>query len=379
MQPPAPKHDASHHHSWLDAPMIEPLSLAGNEGVADMIDNVFAKSGFNARRLAEGAQLYTRMLEANATVCITLAGAMTPIGMSGVFCTLIEKGFVDFIISTGANLFHDLHRPFDFPMVQGSPNVDDNALARDGVARIYDVFLGAEDTLLGSDALIHRAAARFDTSKPFSTAVLHHNLGEFVWEKAKHPEKSMVAAAAKFDVPIYTSSPGDSGVGMNLAVRRLLDQAVNLDPLLDVIETTAIVRDADKNGVIEIGGGSPKNFYLQTQPTLQDLLFDKSKGGHDYCIQLTTDPPHWGGLSGATPSEARSWGKIRDARKNNVVVYSCASITFPLIAQYALARVKPRPHRRLYRRIDELTEAMRKQARENPELRAEHPELFTQT
>jgi deoxyhypusine synthase len=318
------------------------------------------------------------MLQANATVCITLAGAMTPIGMSGVFCSLIENGFVDFIISTGANVFHDLHRPFDFPMVQGSPNVDDNALAHDGVARIYDVFLGTNDTLLSTDALIHHAAMRFDTSKPFSTAVLHHNLGELVWEKAQHPEKSMVAAATKFDVPIYTSSPGDSGVGMNLAVRHLLGKPVCLDPLLDVIETTAIVRDADKNGVVEIGGGSPKNFYLQTQPTLHDLLFDRSKGGHDYCVQLTTDPPHWGGLSGATPSEARSWGKIRDARKDNVVVYSCASITFPLIAQYALARVKPRPHRRLYRRIDELTEAMRKMARESPELRAEHPELFAQ-
>jgi deoxyhypusine synthase len=197
-----------------------------------------------------------------------------------------------------------------------------------------------------------------------------------MWEEAQHPEKSLVAAAAKFDIPIYTSSPGDSAIGMNLILPQLFSRPIHLNPLLDVIETTAIVRDADTNGVVEIGGGSPKNFYLQTQPTLHQMLLDKSKGGHDYCLQLTTDSPHWGGLSGATPAEARSWRKIRDAQKDNVVVYSCASITFPLIAQYVLARAKARPHRRLFRRIDEMTETLRSAARSNPELREEHPGLF---
>lgn len=366
----------SKQNPWLTGPVIEPLELVGNEAVVDMIDNVFANSGFNARRLAEGARLYTRMLEADATVCITLAGAMTPIGMGGVFVSLIERGFVDFIISTGANIYHDMHRPFDFPIVQGSPNVDDNALADDGVARIYDVFIANDDTLTKTDALVHKVAQRLDLSKPFSTALLHHELGKAVWEEAPKPEGSFVASAAKYDVPIYTSSPGDSAIGMNLMLPELLSTRISLNPLLDVIETTAIVRDAKKNGVVEIGGGSPKNFYLQTQPTLHQMLLDKSKGGHDFCLQLSVDPPYWGGLSGATPSEARSWGKIRDAEKDNVVVYSCASITFPLIAQYAMARVKPRPHRRLFGRLDEITEDLRKRARNNPDLREEHPELF---
>ena len=353
--------------------------LTGNEDVADIIDNVFAKSGFNARRLADGAKLYARMLQADATVCITLAGAMTPIGMSGVLISLIENGLVDFIISTGANVYHDLQRPFGFPIVQGSPNVDDNILAEDDVARIYDVFIANDNTLTGTDLLVHEAVTGLDTSKPYSSAGLHHRLGELAWERAPHPEKSMVAAASKYDVPVYTSSPGDSAIGMNLAVRQLLAESIRLDPVLDVIETTAIVHDAKVSGVVEIGGGSPKNFYLQTQPMLQQMLLDKTSGGHDYCLQLTTDPPHWGGLSGATPSEARSWGKIRDAEKNNVVVYSCASITFPLLAQYALARVRPRPHRRLFRRLDEITGALRKMVRDNPELRAEHPRLFKDT
>ncbi|MFQ5589611.1 MAG: deoxyhypusine synthase [Phycisphaerae bacterium] len=364
------------HPARLSGLMIEPLMLEGNESVADLIDGVFARSGFNARRLAAGARLFVAMLEADATVAVTLAGAMTPIGMSGVIISLIERGFVDFIISTGANLYHDLHRPFEFPMVQGSTDVDDNTLADEGVARIYDVFIAEDDTLVATDTVILDSVRQLNGAQPFSTATLHHTLGKLIWEKARYPEKSMLAVAAKHDVPIYTSSPGDSSIGMNLIVPQMFDGPVNLNPMLDVIETAAIVRDADKNGVIEVGGGSPKNFYMQTQPTLHQILLDKSKGGHDYFLQLTTDSPQWGGLSGATPAEARSWGKLKDAYRNNIVVYSCASITFPMIAQYALVRAKPRRQRRLYSRLDEMVQSLRTAAAENPNLRAQHPEYF---
>lgn len=363
-------------HDSLKGPSIEPLQLAGNESVADLIDNVYARSGFNARRLAEGAHLYKRMLDNHATVALTIAGAMTPIGMSGVFSTLIESGMVDFIISTGANIYHDLHRPFEFPMVQGSSDADDNELADEGVARIYDVFIGDDDTLMATDKVILEAVQEMDTSKPFSTATLHHQLGHMVAKTAPRPEKSFVVTAAKYDVPIFTSSPGDSSIGMNLIVPQLHGQNVNLNPLLDVIETAAIVRDADVNGVVEIGGGSPKNFYLQTQPTLHQILHDKSKGGHDYFLQLTTDSPHWGGLSGATPSEARSWGKLKDAFKNNVVVYSCASLTFPLIAQYVLVRAAKREPRRLFARLDEMTGVLREVAAAHPTYRRQYAKFI---
>ncbi len=351
---------------WLQGPPIEPLQLEGNEQVADMIDDVFAASGFNARRLAEGARLYSRMIDADATICLTVAGAMTPIGMSGLFRTLIERGFVDFIISTGANLYHDLHRTFDLPMVQGSPDVDDNELADESIARIYDVFIHDDETLMATDKIILDALAEFDPSEPFSTATLHHALGTAILQKAPHPEKSFVAAAADYDVPIYTSSPGDSSIGMNLIVPHMFHKPLQLNPLVDVIETAAIVRAADRNGVVEIGGGSPKNFYLQTQPTLHQILNDDSKGGHDYFLQLTTDSPHWGGLSGATPAEARSWGKVKDAYRNNVVVYSCASLTFPLIAQYVLQRNKPRTPRRLLPSVGDMVETLREVACHNP-------------
>lgn len=360
-------HHTPGHDAWLDAPSIQPIRLKGNEGVADLIDNAFAHSGFNGRKLAEGAQLYARMIDNGATVGLTLAGAMTPIGMGGALSTLIEQGFIDFIISTGANLYHDLHLAYGFPMVQGHPDVDDNALAEDGVARIFDVFIGEDDTLMATDDRVLDLIKGFDLSKPFSTAKLHHHMGQALWERSPHPTKSLVATAAKYDVPIYTSSPGDSSIGMNLIIPHLFDKPVMLNPVLDVIETAAIVRDADANGVVEIGGGSPKNFYLQTQPTLHQILMDRSKGGHDYFLQLTTDAPHWGGLSGATPGEARSWGKVKDAFVNNVVVYSCASITFPLIAQYAMVRCKARSHRRLFTRLDAMTETLRGAAKKSRE------------
>jgi len=353
----------------LKGRMIEPLRLDKHMTVREMMDTVFAASGFNARRLGEACRLYSHMLNEGTTVALTLAGAMTPIGMSGPIISLIENGFVDFIISTGANLYHDLHRPFNYPVMQGHFMVDDNALAEQGVARIYDTFIRDDETLLATDRVILETVKQIDRRRPISTAQLHRAIGMAVAEKAPYPEKSFLAAAARLDVPVYCSAPGDSSIAMNLIVPYLLGEPVRIDPLRDVVETTAIVAAAKKNGAVEIGGGSPKNFYLQTQPTLWQILRQRTKRGHDYFIQLTTDAPHWGGLSGATPQEARSWGKIKDATINNVVVYSCASITFPLLCQYVLTANEPRKPRRLMRQVEEFTRDLTERVRSDKRFR----------
>jgi deoxyhypusine synthase len=359
----------SRQEKSFDLPMIDPLQLEGAEAVADLIDKVYARSGFNGRRLAEAAHLYSRMLREDTTVCLTMAGAMTPIGMSGVVNSLIRFGFVDFIIATGANLYHDLHRPYNMPMMQGHFAVDDNELAETGIARIYDVFIGDEETLMATDRVILRTVSAIRSDEPLSTAEFHYALGREVRRTASRPEWSMLATAAEYDVPIYTSSPGDSSIAMNLTVPHLFESPVRLDPLKDVIDTAAIVRAASTNGVVIAGGGSPKNFYLQTQPTLHQIFLDDKPAGHDYVIQLSADSPQWGGLSGATPSEARSWGKVRDAFINNVVVYSCASLTLPLLAQYVLVRNQPRPHKRLMPRVNGLAEELRQASERNPRFR----------
>jgi deoxyhypusine synthase len=348
---------------YMAGKMIEPLALRGNENVADFVDNVFS----NARKLGEACELYSRMIDEDSTICLTLAGAMTPIGMSGPVISMMERGHLDFIISTGANLYHDLHRTFGYPVKQGSENCDDDVLHDHGVARIYDTFIRDDETLVATDLVVQDAVLARDYPEAISSAGLHRILGDYVNKNAPHPEKSLLGNAAKFNVPIYTSSPGDSSIGMNLVTPQLFGNRIPLDPIKDIIETTAIVREAKKNGVVIVGGGSPKNFYMQTQPTLWQILFD-NRGGHDYFIQLTTDSPHWGGLSGATPQEAKSWGKIKEAKKDNVVVYSCASITYPLLCQYVMQRKRQKARKGLYEKLPAMVERMTNAVRKNKKL-----------
>jgi len=178
--------------------------------------------------------------------------------------------------------------------------------------------------------------------------------------KAPLPESSWVATAAQYDVPIFTSSPGDSSIGMNVAAMKLRGGTTTIDPDLDVLESTAIVYDADVNGVVILGGGSPKNFYLQTQPTLWQIL-DLNRGGHEYVLQISTDSPQWGGLSGATPSEAISWGKVQaNMLHNHVVLYSDSTIGAPIVFSNALSTRKKRPPKRLFARLDALYAKLRK-------------------
>ena len=286
---------------------------------------------------------------------------MTPAGMGGAFQAMIEAGFVDLIVATGANVYHDLHFALELPVVQGHFQVDDKELYRAGIERIYDVFI-TEDSLLDTDAFVREALekAPAELRGHISTPRLHHYLGQLVRQHAKLPEKSFVATAAEYDVPIFTSSPGDSSIGMNVAAMKLRGGETTIDPDLDVLESTAIVYDAGVNGVVILGGGSPKNLYLQTQPTLWQIL-DLNRGGHEYVLQISTDSPQWGGLSGATPSEAISWGKVQaDLIKNHVVVYADTTVAAPIVFAYALSTRKKRKPKRLFRRLPEMYAALQR-------------------
>ena len=364
------KHPNNNHPS-----MIEPLPIEKVHDVSGFIENIFGKSGFNARRLAEACSIYRTMLEDDTTICLSLAGAMTPIGMSGPLIQLMETGCVDFIISTGANLYHDLHRAFDMPMFQGSPHADDDKLREEGLARILDVYINDDETMLPTDHVIVESVLDKEFDKPISSADLNECIGRHVLKTAQHPEKSFVACAATNGVPIYTPSPADSSIGMNLIVPHLFGKKIPLDPLLDIVETTAIVRAAKKNGVVIVGGGAPKNFYMQTQPVLWQILQDNS-GGHDYFIQLTTDSPEYGGLSGATPQEAVSWGKIKDAHQNCVVVNSCCSISFPLLSKYAIDLKLNREKKRLLTKKAEYVNDLLARAKNNPAFKKDYEGLL---
>src|SRR5258708_22397106 len=337
---------------------INPKAVTGKMSVADLVDTAFL--AYNGRRLRDACRLFAeKMLADDTLVGISLTGALTPAGL-GMSCIipLIENGFVDWMVSTGANLYHDTHFGIGLKMFQGSAEADDVALREAGVVRIYDIFFDYH-VLLSTDAFFRQVARNQEFQHPMSSAEFHYRAGRYVAERErvlKLKRRSLLVAAYEHAVPIYTSSPGDSSIGMNLALLELEGAALRIDPLADVNETAAIVYAAKKSGgksaVFILGGGSPKNFVLQTEPQIQEVM-GVAENGHDYFLQVTDARPDTGGLSGATPAEAVSWGKI-DPRKlpDSVVCYVDAAVALPLLTAYALNHRKPRKARRLYEQRD---------------------------
>ena len=354
-------------HNFLGGTSIDPKPVTGSMTVAELVETAFL--AYNAARLREGCQLFVeRMLEDDVTVGMSLTGALTPagLGMSAII-PLIENGFVDWIVSTGANLYHDTHFGIGLRMHRGDPQISDVILREEGVVRIFDIFF-EYDVLLSTDAFYRKMIEGPEFQRDMSSAEFHHLAGKFVAERERVlgiGRKSLLAAAFESGVPIYTSSPGDSSIGMNVAAKALTGNRLRIDVNSDVNETAAIVLDAKRKGgksaVFILGGGSPKNFLLQTEPQIQEVLKIEEKG-HDYFLQVTDARPDTGGLSGATPSEAVSWGKIDpDRLPDAVVCYLDSTIGLPILTSYALARHAPRKLKRLYDRrkamMDLLVEA----------------------
>ncbi|GMV11419.1 MAG: hypothetical protein AMXMBFR55_31530 [Gemmatimonadota bacterium] len=339
---------------FLRGGRIDPRKINGKERVADLIEGTYL--AYNAGRLREACQLFTeKMLDPSVTIGLTMTGALTPagLGMSAVI-PLIEAGFVDWIISTGANLYHDTHFGLGLSMHRGSPQISDVMLREEGVVRIYDIFFDY-DVLLSTDAFFRAVVQGKEFQRAMSSAEFHYLCGKYVKERERKlgiGQKSLLSAAYTCGVPIYTSSPGDSSIGMNIAALSLDGNKCTIDPNLDVNETASIVlhakRSGGKSAICILGGGSPKNFALQTEPQIQEVLGIDEKG-HDYFLQITDARPDTGGLSGATPAEAVSWGKIDpDRLPDAVVCYLDSTVALPLLTSYALARRSKRKRRRLY-------------------------------
>ena len=352
-------------HGFLKGRRIDPKPIGSDISAADLIDETFM--AYNAGRLREGCRLFVeRMLDPDVTVGVSLTGALTPAGLGmSTLIPLIEAGFVDWIVSTGANLYHDTHFGLGLEMRQGNPFVSDVELREHEVVRIYDIFFDYS-VLLDTDAFFREIIKTDEFQRSMSSAEFHHLCGKYVAERQKKLEqsgKSLLAKCWEYDVPVYTSSPGDSSIGMNVAELALAGYQLRYDVSADVNETSAIVLDAKRgggtSGVLIVGGGSPKNFVLQTEPQIQEVLgIDET--GHDYYLQITDARPDTGGLSGATPGEAVSWGKVDPERlPDAVVAYVDSTVGLPLLAAYALAKVPPRPAKRLYARREELMTVLR--------------------
>jgi deoxyhypusine synthase len=343
---------------------IPHIKLDPKMTIEDLVE-VFASSGFNGRQLGEAAKLYAKMIKEDVTICLTVAGAMTPVGFGGIIKTLIERGFVDWIVTTGANVYHEDHFAWGLPVKQGSFNVDDMKLFENEIVRIRDVYIKFYETLEVEDQIIQKMFGKDFPDKSFTTAEFCNLMGKISKEKAKHPEKSFITTAYEYDVPVYVSTIKDSSLALNLAVHRLAGKKYNLDFVREILEQAAIVYDSKKSGILELGGGVPKNTAQQTGPLLDQIL-RRNDGGQDYIIQITDARPDTGGLSGATLQEGKSWGKVQHAHEGMVTVYADATIAFPILALYVLSNQKSRKPKRIYKKIGKLYDKLSEDYFKNP-------------
>jgi deoxyhypusine synthase len=361
-----------HHtdkHQYLSGKRVLPKPISKESDIASVIDNMDA---YNGGRLRAACQLMRdKYAQEDVTIGLSIAGALTPAGLGpSTIIPLMNHGFVDWLVATGANMYHDMHFALNMPLFRGTHNVDDADLRDKGVTRIYDILFDYQDVLMATDRILRKIMLQPEFQKEMGTREYYHLLGKVLNEYEKKNnlgEVSVLAAAYRNGIPVFTSSPGDSTIGMNAAGLELLAEAsglgnqfkLKINPSIDVNDSTAIILNAKnyekgKTGVLLIGGGSPKNFMLQTEPQIQEVLMIP-EAGQDYDINITDARPDTGGLSGAPPSEAVSWGKIDPTRlEETVTAYIDVTVAFPLLVAYVMHTTKPKKLKRLYERGDEL-------------------------
>jgi deoxyhypusine synthase len=341
-------------------PRLDPRPIGKGAKASALVAGAF--QAYNAARLREACELFTRkMLPGNGLIGLSITGALVPAGL-GKSCLipLIKTGFIDWIVTTGANLYHDIHYGLDMKLYRGSPFLDDVELRKRHIIRIYDILFDYR-VLLDTDAFIRRVISGPEFQRSMGTDEFHYLLGKYVHQRERKldlKDASLISVAYRYGVPCFTSSPGDSSIGMNVAAMSLAGNKLQFDVNRDVNQTAGIVYDAKRNGrasgVFILGGGSPKNFILQTEPQIQEVLGLDEKG-HDYFLQVTDARPDTGGLSGATPAEAVSWGKVDPSKLPDAVVcYVDSTIALPLITAYALDNAKPRKPKHLIDQRDRI-------------------------
>ena len=336
---------------------IIPVRLKDVKSPADLIQKIYGPTCFEARFVYRGAELYKRMINEGDTIWLGIAGAGIIGGQGGIVIDLIENGFIDAICSTGAQAYHDLHFAWGLPVKQISPvKVDDNDLRKRGDVRIYDIVIREKETLLEQDKIIRqfvRECKDVLCDKEISTADFLNVLGNYVLDKAPHPELSYIATAAKYEVPVFLDSSSNHAIGENIARLTMEGINVQLSHSKDLLLSASIPYNAKQTGFLELGGGGPKNFIQTTGPTISQNL-EMPFEGADRGIQITLALERDGGLSGCTFAEAVSWGKYKQDTPDNLVqIYADYATVFPLLATYVIEECKARKPKRLFGKLNE--------------------------
>ena len=309
----------------------------GPKSVSELLD-AMSQTGFQGRRLGEAARIWSEMVrQKGLTILMGYAGSMSTTGQWKIVRWLIENRFIDVLVSTGANISEDIFEAMGHNYYQGTWMDNDEDLLEAKIDRFYDVYADEYD-YRELEGLIKNFAATLDPKRPYSTREFLNRFGEYQWKKGI---RSITAAAWRHKVPVYSPGLIDSGYGVALSLLKREGKLIVLDQTQDMEELGKIAERTKKTGVVYIGGGVPKD-------TIQLATIIKSLAGggeeetpHDYAIQITTDSPQWGGLSGCTLEEAISWGKIA-ARSQRSVVYCDATLALPLITHAMNEKVTAR-------------------------------------
>jgi deoxyhypusine synthase len=311
-------------HEMLSRP-TRPFEIDRRKNVASLLAKMQGIS-FQGRNLATAYEVWQRMLRDRTMIMMGVAGAMVPAGMRRLLVYVIKNRLIDCLVSTGANFFHDIHESLGRRHYQCSPNVNDVDLQKYLIDRMYDT-LADEEEFREEDAYMGRFASTLDASRPYTTREFLHLLGQDISKRAK--EDGIVTAACKAGIPLYCPAIGDSSIGIGIAENRFLGKnRLTFDVIGDVLETARLAGESPSSGVIYFGGGTPKNFIQQSEVTA--TFMRQANNGHKYALQVVTDAPHWGGLSGCTFEEAQSWGKIaHDA--SMVTVHCDSTIAMPIL------------------------------------------------
>lgn len=329
---------------FKDAPDIIPISISKGMSISDLV-HAIGQTSFEARNVYRGSKLFKRMVDEGDVIWLGIAGAGIAGGMGGIVISLLEAGFIDVICSTGAQVYHDLHFAFDFPVKAISPHHDDEVLRRHGDTRIYDIGIREQETLEAQDEVIRSfVKEQYDELSKHTLASweIDYHLGNWVNKTAKYPERSFVATAARLGVPIFWDSLSNHSIAMNFTRTDREGFPILLSGQKDIFDSAAITYAAGHTGFFVLGGGGPKNFIQQTGPTISQILAVNFEGA-DRGLQINTAVEREGSLSSCTFSEAVTWGKYRSADEDKLVqIWGEYSIIFPLLAAYVLDQCENR-------------------------------------
>ena len=318
---------------------VKQLDLTRVKSIRDLV-LAWSRTSIQSRSVAECAQVYENMISdpARPTVMIGLAGALIAGGLRKVISDLVKAGFVDVIVSTGAIVYQDFYQSQGFNHFMGTPNSDDALLHDLYIDRIYDTYVD-EIGFVKTDDVVGEIAQKLEPRK-YSTRQFMATLGE----RARADPDSILGATSRYGVPVFVPAIADSSLGIGLAglyraARKTGKKLMQIDTIQDNYEIAQIVLESKKTGSIYVSGGVPKN-YINDAAVMLDYT-----PGHSYSFQITTDAPHWGGLTGSTLDEAKSWGKI-SKKATRATAYVEATIGLPLIAGYVLQSSELRKNRK---------------------------------